>query len=254
MKFVNDVMRILNRNSPVILSGTAITGVVTTAYLASRASVQASSKIERFESLELTHDRTRREKLIHDVKLVWTGYIPAVASGGVTIFCIVASTRVTNKRAAAAQAAFVLSERAYAEYRNKVLDEYGESKEQKIRDSIVEDRVRNNPPTSGNVIVAGSGTVLCCELYTGRYFSSDMETLRRAANDINYRLVRHDSASLEDLYDLLGLPPTSTSADIGWNSDKPMELEFTSVLTEDGKPCLAFNYNYTRPLFEGMFR
>jgi hypothetical protein len=81
-----------------------------------------------------------------------------------------------------------------------------------------------------------------------------MESLRRAENDINARLNHHDIASLDDWYDIIGMPPTAGSADRGWHSDKLLRVEFTSILTDDGRPCLAFTYNYTRPLYEGLFR
>jgi hypothetical protein len=28
-------------------------------------------------------------------------------------------------------------------------------------------------------------------------------------------------------------------------------LEFTSVIAPDGRPCIAFRYNYVRPLYGG---
>lgn len=249
---LHTIQSTLKRNSPVILSSTAIAGVVTTAYLAARASVHASDRIQAYERREDPPYHRRMDEIKYKSKLCWKLYIPTVASGVVTIGCIVATTRVTNKRAAAAQAAFVLSERAYAEYRSKVIEEYGERRDQTIRDSIASDRVSANPPPA--VLITGPGSVLCCELHTGRYFPCDMETLRRAENDINNRLNRHDSATINDFYYLVGMQSTATSGDLGWNSDKLLSLEFTSTLDDQGRPCLAFNYNYIRPLYEGMFK
>lgn len=250
---IKTVHHTLRRNTPVILSSTAITGVVTTAYLAARAAVEAHRRIDAIESVAGTSD-SFKQRMKEQLPIVWKLYIPAGASGIVTIACIVGTTRVTNKRAAAAQAAFVLTERAFAEYRAKVVEEYGERKDQTIRDSIASEFVQKNPPPPANVLVTGPGSVLCCELHTGRYFSSDMESLRRAENDINARLVRHDSATLDDFYYIIGMQPTTTSGDLGWNSDKLLSLEFTSCLDDSGRPCLAFQYNYVRPLFEGMFK
>ena len=93
-----------------------------------------------------------------------------------------------------------------------------------------------------------AGTVLCHESYTGRYFECDMETLRKAENEINSRIVKHDRASLNDLYYILGLGATSYSDNVGWDSARLLELEFSTVLSQDGKPCLAFDYNYTKPV------
>ncbi len=266
MKIINTIMSTMKRRSPLILSSMAVSGVVTTSYLTGKATWEASQEIRGWEEhngydgygrghgLEEGPGNTTKQRLKERAVMTWKLYIPAAASGVVTIACIVGTARVSNKRAAAAQAAFVLTERAYSEYRNKVIEEYGERKDQTIRDSIAEDRVKNNTPPSAEVLVTGPGNVLCCELHTGRYFASDMETLRKAQNDLNSRLLGQDSSSLDDFYWLIGLNGTSNSSDLGWNSDKLMSLEFTTVLTEDGRPCLAFEYNYIRPIYEGLFK
>jgi len=256
MTFMNNVIAMIKRNSTTILSSTAISGVATTAYLTGRASFKAADVLQRQTNWNDYLERTfkdKAEKLKHDAKLVWKFYIPAAASGVVTVTCIVGVAKVGNRRALAAQAAFVLTERAYSEYRDKVIEEHGVKKDEKIRASIAEDHIRKSPPT-GEVLVTGPGNVLCCELYTGRYFASDMESLRKKVNTLNEYLLRHDQASLEEWYYMLGLAPTSFSSDLGWAADKLLELEFTTVLTDDGRPCLAFSYNYIRPLYEGVFR
>lgn len=240
----------LSNNSPTILSAVAVGGVVTTAFLASTASIKAYKIVQAEEGISGTA-ADRKDRWKSRTKLVWKLYIPTAASGAVTIGSIVGSTKIGNKRSAAAQAAFVLTERAYNEYRGKVIEEFGDRKDKAIRDQIAEEKVKNNPPSP--LIISGPGNVLCCELYTGRYFTSDMETLRRATNELNARMLKHDVASFQDWYDMIGLPPTTYSDELGWHADRLMELEFTTILTEEGKPCLAFDYNYHRPLYEGIF-
>lgn len=237
------------KNSPTILAGIAVGGVVVTAVLAAKNHQDAVKVIEEDERTQgaLVKGRDRN---IHIAKLTWRCYIPAGIVGATTIGCIIGSNRLGLGRTAAVQAALLAVERSYDEYRGKVVEEYGESKDRSIRGDIAKDRVTNSEiPAS---IISGPGNVLSCELYTGRYFTSDMESLRRAVNDLNSRLISQDMASLQDFYDIIGLQPTQVSDDLGWNSDKMMELEFTTVLTEDGRPCLAFEYNYVRPLYEGL--
>lgn len=237
------------RNSPSLLTGVAIGGIVTTAYFAAKASWKAAEIVAEEEAV---HGRNpnRKERYKHNAKLVWKEYVPAVATGGITIASVVGSSRVSAKRGAAAHAAFVLSERAFSEYRERVIEEIGVKKDQKIRDDIAEKKVKANPPSE--MLISGPGNILCCELFTGRYFTSDMETLRKAVNQLNQDLLKHDRASLEDWYDIIGLRNTSFSKEIGWMSDRLMDLEFTTLLTEDGRPCLAFDYNYTRPIHGGF--
>jgi Family of unknown function (DUF6353) len=236
---VSKAIKIFKSNSPEILTAFGVSGVLTTSYLVGKASFKAS---------HILVGRPKEEEFKEKVKLVWKCYIPAGISGVLTIGCIVGASKVNGRRTAAAVTAYSLTERAFSEYREKVVEELGKGKEKKIRDEIAQDRVAKTPPGSREVIVVGTGHVLCCELYTHRYFRSDMETLRKAQNDINARVNHELYVCLDEFYDLIGLPYTANSINIGWDSDRLMELEFSTVISEDGEPCIAFDYNYIKPL------
>lgn len=242
-----NVQRVLRDNSSTILTAFGVSGVLTTAYLTAKASFKASEMF-RDDPRGVTvcgkfyqDPLTPKEK----VELVWKLYIPAGISGALTIGCIISGTRVGMRRTAAAYSLLTVSEKAFSEYRDKVIDQVGEKKEQALRDEIAQDRVTQS---SQGVIVIGSGNVLCYEMHTGRYFNSDMETLRKAQNNINAKLISEMEASLSDFYYLVGLPYTSHSSGTGWSSDKMLELSFSTVLSEDGRPCISFEYNYVKPL------
>lgn len=228
---------LIKRNSPAILTGLGVTGTITTAYLASRATLEVSGTL-----LDKSYGFSKRQK----AKLVWKKYIPAVATGTATIGCIVFATRINSKRTAALAAAYSLSERAFIDYKDKVVEQLGERKEQKVRDEVAQDHVRATAP-GPSVVLSGYGDILCCELYTGRYFKSDMEKLRKAQNDLNAELILNGLSSLSDFYHLVGLAKTSNSDHIGW-VEQLMELQFSHALTDDGRPCLTFEYNYTKPI------
>jgi hypothetical protein len=228
--------KVLHANAPTILAGFAVSGTVTTAYLAAKGAYKARGRIGAYPE-----NLTNREKF----EETWELYLPAIAAGTVTIGCIIIGTRTSARRAAAAYSVAALSERALEEYREKIIETIGEKREQNARDEIAQERVSKNPP---GVIFENNSGFLCCELYTGRYFMSDMETLRRAQNDINARIIQELYVSLDDFYILIGLGTTSKSADVGWDSSKLLELDFTTTLTPDNKPCLAFNYNYVKAI------
>jgi hypothetical protein len=183
---------------------------------------------------------TKKEK----VKLVWKHYIPTAISATLTIGSIITGARIGMKKTAAAYSVLAVTERAFDEYKTKVVEELGEKKEKAIRDEIAQDHVNENQP---GAIVVGAGSVLCQEMHTGRYFNCDMETLRRAENRINSKLIREVEATLSDFYYMVGLPTTSYSSRTGWDCDKMMYLQFSTSITEDGRPCLVFDYNYVRP-------
>lgn len=235
----------LRSNSPAILTSGGVAGVITTAYLAGKASWDAAIVVNNSEM----HTGTagdKKQRIKERSKLVWKLYIPTVASGACTIGCIVMGARVNSKRAAAAFSLLTVSEKAFSEYREKVVEELGKKKEQKLQDEIVQNKVTNNPPPA--TVAIGNGTVLCQEAHTGRYFNCDMETLKRAENQINHDLIRYDAVYLNDFYHLLGLGPTSLSSEYGWEVGKLLELRITAAVCPDGRPCLVFDYNYLKML------
>lgn len=239
------IRRGVKENAPIILSIAGGVGVVATAYLAASASFKAANVI-RFNEKDTGPASDRKQRVKERTKLVWKLYIPTGVSAVTSIACIAGANRVGIKKTFAAQAALAVSERAYSEYRDKVIEEFGPRKDQSIRDKVAADRVRDNPPSP--TIISGPGNVLCCELFTGRYFTSDMEKLRRAQNDINAKVLKHDYATFDDFYYIVGLNPTTESSRLGWTSDRQMELEFSTTLSEDQRPCITFEYNYFKTL------
>ena len=237
----------LKVHSPLIFSALAGAGTVATAYLASKASFKAAEVIREHEEQE-PYLVNRKQRFKARTKLVWRLYIPTAACSVSTIACIFGANRVGYKKTLAAQAAFALSQQKYSEYRDKVVEELGSRKDIAIRDKVAEDKVKNNPPPSQEVLITGPGRVLCCELYTGRYFVSDMESLRKARNDLNEMMLGQDYATLDDFYYMIEQRPTSHSNKLGWRSDKLMELDFSVILSPDDRPCIAFDYNYIIPL------
>lgn len=244
--FLNKAGQTLKSNTPEILTALGVVGVATTSYLSAKATIAAIDIVRHNEGVYGT-PVDRKEMIKERVKHTWKLYIPVALSGAATVACIIGASKSNSKRTAAAVTAYSLTERAFAEYKEKVIEQVGKGKEQKIRDEIAQDVVTNNP-ASKEVVIAGKGEVLCCELYTRRYLKSDMEALRKAQNDINAKVVHDLYVALDEFYDLIGLPHTSYSDRMGWDSGKLMELMFSTTMSEDGDPCLAFDYNYLKPL------
>lgn len=244
ISLAQSAQKVIKSNSPAILTALGVSGTIGTAYLAGKASYRAAIRIRDHEYMEARENNptTIGEK----IELVWDLYIPAVAAGAVTVGSIVAANHISSKRTAAAYSLLAVAEKGFAEYREKAIEVHGEKKDQLIREEIAKDHIRANPP--GETIVVGSGPVMCCELFTGRYFNCDMEKLRKSQNDVNAKLMSDMYVTLSDFYYMIGVPPTSDSGRIGWESDKQLSLDFTSILCEDGRPCLAFDYNYTKVL------
>lgn len=235
------IERVAVENTPAILTAIGVTGTVTTAIFASKGSFKAAELIREEEAANGTAEDPK-QRLVDRARLTWTCYIPAVGVGTATIACIVFANQIGTRRAAAMAAAYTMSEKAFTEYREKIVEKIGESKEQEARDEIAQERVERNPLGS-QVIVMQEREVLCFDQYTGRYFNSSMEDLKQAQNKINYRMIRENYASLNDFYDFIGLDWVPTGDDLGWNSDQLLELRFSTVLSEDQRPCIAIDFS-----------
>lgn len=240
-KAAESFWRSVKKHSPTILTGIGIAGMITTTILAVQSTPKALRLLE-----EKKADISETEKLppIEVVKAAWKVYAPAVLTGILSTVCLIGANSVNQRRGAALAAAYSLSESALKEYREKVVETIGKKKEQAIRDDIAKDRVTANPVRE--VVVTDRGSTLCYDSLSGRYFKSDIETLRRTVNDLNRRMRDEMFISLNDFYcavDNPDLSPTKLGDSLGWNIDKGyIDLGFSSQLTADGTPCLVLDY------------
>jgi hypothetical protein len=247
---------LLGDNSSAILTSFGVAGTVTTAYLTGRATFKAARIIEQEQELRKSrmnndggHDIAARGVLNHElttgtkIKLVWPLYIPPVGAGATTIACIVAANKISSRKIAALAVASGISERALQEYKEKVIEKLGDRQDRQIRDEIAQDRVKNNPANSREIIFAGTGEVLCFDMSSGRYFQSTVEEIKKAENRINYELIHFMSASLSMFYEEIGLAPTSYSDSVGWNSNHHLEVVFSTVMSADNRPCIAIDFS-----------
>lgn len=236
-------------NSPGILTGLGVAGSVMTAVLTGRAAyrVGMDASTQYHETVnELGSDQDLPKELLeprHLIKTYWKEFIPSAIAGTATITCIVMANQIGARRAAALTAAFKLSEELSEKYREKVVETVGKQKEELIRADAAKDQMVKAPDSS-MIVVAGS-EVLFFDMWSGRWFKSDMETVRKAVNDINYQVNNNYYASLTDFYNALGLPRTEFSDEFGWNTDQLLEVQFATVLMDDGRPAISIDYNRT---------
>lgn len=233
--------KLLADNSPAILTAVGVVGTVSTAYLTGKATFNAAELLKEAEEHPSRRDCGPMETRTK-IEMVWRLYIPPVAVGTITIVSIVFANRIGMRRAAAMAAAYSLSEKAFAEYKDKVIEKIGEYKEQQARDEVAQDQVDKDPLQGQEVFSGGVGGVLCYDSFNGRYFRSSMEEIKKAQNDTNYEILHNNYCSLGDFYSRLGLPGTAYSEEVGWNSDHLLEIAFSSVLGDNGEPCLSMNF------------
>lgn len=234
---------IVRKNSPEIMAGMAISGVVGTAYLAHQTGY--TSGYRQCITDERSNPKSSKKQWLRDN---WVRYIPPVTAGALTIACIVCGTRISRSRTAAITAAYSLTERAFSEYKEKVQEKLGERKEQTLKDELAQDRVRQIS-TSPEIVLVGKGSIMCIELRSGRPFLGDMELLRRAEVEINDRVIRCDYANLAEFHTEIGISQTPDAMDLGWTHGRGLlKLDISTTLSDRDIPCIAFDYNYLQAL------
>ena len=234
-------------HAPTILTSLSAVGVVSTAVLAVKATPQAHRDI-----LDANSEFGRPLELSEKFKLTWHYYIPAAAVGIVTIGCIVSLHTTSQRRQAAMASVYSVTERAFREYRDKVEETLGETKEQEIRDDIAEDKIKENPPQESNIIVTGDGEHLMYDELSGRYFRSTIEKVRQAQNSINADVINDMYASLNDFYRLIGLSINGYGEEVGWSTDNMLDIHFSAQVSENSEPAIVLMYD--REPIRGYYR
>jgi hypothetical protein len=235
---------LLTKNSPTILTGFGVAGIITTAIMAVKATPKAMELIEdercdRRNSKGPNKDLTKKDI----IKITWKCYLPATIVGMSTIGCIIGANSINLRRNAALAGLYSLSETALKEYKGKVVETIGKNKERQIRDDIAKDQIRDNPVNDKEIVLTGNGETLCYDALGGRYFKSDIEEIRKVLNELSRRLLSEMSISLNEVYSDLGLSSTKLGDMICFHVDDGLiEPEFSSQLTEKGVPCLVLNF------------
>lgn len=252
MKFIKTVKRGFGKRSPEILLGLGIASAITSTVLAVKATPKAMELLAEAEKENI--NRQIKEGVpgpevknglpsAQVVKTVWKCYIPAAISGAASIACLLGSHSVNAKRNAALATAYKLSETALNEYREKVVEEIGEDKEKVIRDKVSQKHLDEKPVSKNEVVITGTGKQLCYDGISGRYFESDIQTIRAAVNKINETMVYEMYAALNDFYNEIGLSNTDMGDELGWNLDDGLlEISYGAMVADDGRPCITLDY------------
>lgn len=237
----------LKKHSPTILTIVGATGVIATAVTAVRATPKALILI----------DRAEQEKKIETGELVgltpievaqaaWKPYIPSVLIGAATITCIFGANVLNRRQQAAITSAYILLERTYKSYKDKVIELYGKETDQKVRAEVAKDEYQEQKPSEND---ADDGKLLFYEEHYGHYFRRSMEEVIDAEYRINRDLAQKGEASLSDFYEYLGLDESEIGNALGWTQEiicdysQPAWIDFEHELVQmdDGMECYIIN-------------
>lgn len=240
-QLVRSAKSTVSKHSPEILVGIGVGGMYTAGVLAVRETPKA---------IRLMEERRKQlgvEKLPPKdiVKATWRCYLAAAITALTSTACIIGGTRESLRRNAALATAYKISETALMEYREQIIEKVGEKKEQVIREAVNQKQIDKQPITQSTVYYTGDGDTLFLDPLSRRYFKSTRERIERAENVLNKQMI-HDifgTATLNDFYDEIGLDRTDLGYNMGWSTERLIDLDITPGMTDDGKPCLVIGHH-----------
>lgn len=225
-------VRALKENSPTLLCVLAAAGVVGTAVSA----VMATPKAIKIRE-ELDEDASKTDIFIATAPC----YIPSVLIGIGTIGCIFGANVLNEHKQASIMSAYTLLRESYNEYKQKVIDIFGEDGARQIIQEIGKDRIASNEP----VIIEESEDPLFYDPYCDRYFNLPGDVVKDAEMKLNRNYAIRGYSSLNEYYALLGIPLTDKGEEYGWETGYMWEyyeanwidFNYQKVTTDDGLEC-----------------
>lgn len=233
---LNNVIKFVKHESPVVLGILGAAGVIATFISVAKASPKAEQKV--FEVQDKTdHDLTNIEK----AKIVAPIYGPSIAIAGVTVACIVSSTVLSNKQRIGLTGAYIALDQTYKRYKDKIIDLVGIDTSKQAEEEITKERIEELKKDPEK-LPAKTETQTFYESHCDRLFERSIDEIRDAMYYLNRKLATDGEASLNDLYDMLGLEHTVQGDALGWsagqmatsNVDVWIDYALVPFTTQDG--------------------
>lgn len=232
----------LKKHSPEILTGIGIVGVVAAGVIASRATLKLTEVLDRRKddlttSKELFAESGEEEYSVKDHKEdvakiyirssieVARLYGPSILLGVAAIGCIVGGHGLLRRRNVALAASAKALEAAFAGYRKRVKEEFGEEKEREIRQNVRDVEIETSEGKKITVRQPGIGNSPYARLFdhrSDRWQSSvqyNLFFLQGKERIFNQILQAEGRLFLNDVYKELGLPISRDGQLVGWSTD-----------------------------------
>lgn len=242
----------LKKHSPEILVVAGVVGTVVSAVMACKATTKVGAILDNSKDvIDSIHDCQGNEAMAEqyspedakkDLTIVYiqTGiklaklYAPAIALGTLSITSILASNNILRKRNVALAAAYTTVDKTFKDYRNRVVERFGEQVDKELRhnikaqkmDKVVVDENGKEKKVKETVQVAGNPDNSdyakffdsSCKAWeeNAEYNMMFLKAQQQYAND---RLKANGYLFLNDVYDMLDIPRTKAGQVVGWLYD-----------------------------------
>lgn len=239
----------LKKHSPEILVVAGVVGTVASAIMACKATTKISTILEKTkEDVDVIHDCMADEALAEEysqedgkkdlaVVYIQTGvklaklYAPSILLGALSLTSILASNNILRKRNVALAAAYATVDQGFKEYRNRVVDRFGQEVDRELKYNIKaktfnettvdENGKSKKSKVTVNVVDPNERSDYARVFERGNpCWEGDPEMrlmfLRSEQNYANDRLKARGYLFLNDVYHRLGFPQTKAGQIVGW--------------------------------------
>ena len=253
---VNILKNKIAKRSPEILIVAGTIGIIGSTVAACRATTKLSSILDKSkEEIDLIHKYAENPDLLpngseeytlkdsqKDLTKVYmrTGvdviklYLPSVILGITSLTCVLTSNNILRKRNAALAAAYATVDRSFKEYRNRVIERFGENTDRELKFNIkakeIEETITDEKGKEKKV--KKTVDVIDPTVYSGyaRVFDSkndyweetpeyNLMFLKSRESIANNKLMADGRLFLNEVYEMLGFPKTKAGQVVGWVYD-----------------------------------
>lgn len=237
------VQSVITANSPVLLVGATITGVVATGFLAAKAGYKARGIVDaaQAERGPEAEPLTTKEK----AELTWLCYAAPAITGASTIASCMGVHLIHTKRHAALAGLYAITAGKLDDYKDMAEEALGTKKQQEFQDRMAQKAVDGAPFDNRQVMTTG-GHELCFDTWTSRYFMSSMSEIADVVNKCNELLIDDGELDLNTFYERLGLDGVPWGLDFGWSRAKTNKIavNYGNVTAPDGRPAIAISFRH----------
>lgn len=236
----------IRKHSPEILMAAGVAGTITATVMACKATLNVGDILDEHDE-EMYKVKTATEESEENVKkataIVYTktavafakNYGPAALVGGVSLTCILASNNILRKRNVALAAAYAGIDKAFKDYRSRVVERFGEKLDQELRyniksieveETVVDENGEEKTVTNTVEVVDPNAFSPYAVIFDDgcNGWTKDPEEnkffLLQQQNYANEKLKSQGYLFLNDVYKALGVPVTKAGQAVGWIYDE----------------------------------
>lgn len=236
---MNGFSMFMHKNKPGILIGLGISSMLMSIGVAYIYAPLAK------DALDDKKDELGVDKLhpIDTIKTVWPYVTPSLVFASAGVACILGGNQINLNRGTAAMTAYMMSESALRSYRDSAKEVVGEKKEKDIREAAAK-KMYYDDLQNGRMTVITNGCADDFWMYdhlTRQKFRSNVQKVKDAVNNLNYRIVHGEVLSVCDYCLEMNEEPVEMGKNFVWDVNRNGLIELyppTAYVMENGEPVI----------------